>query len=243
MKLQKLQFRSENKLEFFMSLENSLDSLHAKVKSFKLLHYFTVFNRVILAISFIPSGMTKVLGMRFTQMPPDTPVGYFFESFYQTGGWYQFVGITQIVAVILLLIPRTATLGAAIFFPIVLNIMIITIAVGFKGTWVITSMMFLANLYLICWDYDKFKRILPFSNTEKKPFNLLKSLPFIIIGAIGGTLTFAFFIGISPGFAKLGFISLIIGFVGGGIFGFLNSLQLQKDLPNQLDINSEIQSV
>lgn len=212
-----------------MSIENRLDSLHAKVKQIRLLHYFTTFNRVILAISFIPSGMTKVLGMRFTLLPPDTPVGYFFEGFYQTGGWYRFVGIAQVVAAILLLIPRTSTLGAAIFFPIVLNIMIITIAVGFKGTWVITSMMFLANLYLICWDYDKFKAILPFSDGEKKPFSLRKAIPFILLGAIGGTLAFGFFMGISPAFAKIGVISLVIGFIGGGLVGFLNSLQLQKN--------------
>lgn len=226
-----------------MSLENSLDSLHAKIKEIIFFRYFAAFNRIILAISFIPSGMTKLLGMRFTQMPTDNPVGYFFEAFYQTGGWYQFVGFAQIFAAILLLIPRTATLGATIFFPIVLNIMIITISVGFKGTWVITSMMFLANLYLICWDYDKFKRILPFQTTSRKTQKLSKSIPLIIIGAIGGTLTSAFFVGISPGFASLGFISLVFGFFIGGILGFLNAPQLSKPITDPLNIESKTQSV
>lgn len=211
-----------------MSIENSLDSLHARVKQNRLLQYFAAFNRVILAVSFIPSGMTKVLGLRFTQIPTDNPVGFFFEAFYQTGGWYRFVGFAQVLAAILLLIPRTSTLGATIFFPIVLNIAIITIAVGFKGTWMITTAMFLANLYLICWDYDKFKAILPFAKDEKKAFDLRKSLPLTLLGAIGGTLAFAFFMGISPAFAKLGFVSLVIGFVGGAIIGLLNSWQLQK---------------
>ena len=211
-----------------MSLENSLDSLHEKVKQVKLLQYFAAFNRVMLAVSFIPSGMTKLLGMRFTQLSLDNPVGFFFESFYQAHGWYRFVGFAQVLAAILLLIPRTATLGAAIFFPIVLNIMLVTWSIDFRGTKFITSGMFLANLYLICWDYDKFKAILPFSSGEKQSFNLRKSLPLTILGAIGGLLAFAFFMMISPGFARLGFVSLLLGFIGGGFFGFLNSWQLQK---------------
>lgn len=213
-----------------MSLEKSLDSLHAGVRQIRLLHYFTAFNRVILAIAFIPSGMTKVLGNRFTSLPLDNPVGFFFEAFYQAHGWYRFVGFAQVLAAILLLIPRTSTLGAVIFFPIVLNIMIITISVGFQGTWVITTGMFLANLYLICWDYDKFKAILPFSSGEKKPFDLLKSLPLTILGGIGGIFAFIFFQMLNQSFASLGILGLFMGFIGGAIVGLLNSWQLQKNL-------------
>lgn len=211
-----------------MSIEKYLDSLHTRVKQNRLLQYFAAFNRVILAIAFIPSGMTKLLGNRFTQIPIDNPVGFFFEAFYQTGGWYRFVGFCQVLAAILLLIPRTSTLGATIFFPIVLNIAIITISVGFQGTWVITSLMFLSNLYLICWDYDKFKRILPFSSGEQKPFDLRKSLPLTILGAIGGVCVFSFFAMLNPSFRALGIFGLIAGFIGGTIVGLLNSWQLQK---------------
>ena len=211
-----------------MSLENNLDSIHAKIKQIRLLHYFTAFNRVILAIAFIPSGMTKLLGNRFTMLPLDNPVGMFFEAFYQTGGWYRFVGFCQVLAAILLLIPRTSTLGATIFFPIVLNIAIITYAVGFQGTWVITLLMFLSNLYLICWDYDKFKAILPFSSGVKKPFDLRKSLPLILLGAIGGACAFGLFAMVNQSFRALGIFGGIAGFIGGGIVGMLNSWQLQK---------------
>ncbi|MBX7173101.1 MAG: DoxX family membrane protein [Pyrinomonadaceae bacterium] len=212
-----------------MSIENSLDSLHARVKQNRLLQYFAAFNRVILAIAFIPSGMTKVLGNRFTSLPLDNPVGFFFEAFYQTGGWYRFVGFCQVLAALLLLIPRTSTLGATIFFPIVLNIAIITISVGFQGTWVITTGMFLANLYLICWDYDKFKAILPFSENERKPFDLRKSMPLIILGGIGGALAFSFFAMLNQSFRALGVLGIVIGFVAGSIVGLLNSWQLQKN--------------
>ena len=213
-----------------MSIEKKLDAFHTKVKSFKFLHYFTAFNRVVLAIAFIPSGMTKVLGLRFTKLPLDNPVGFFFEAFYQAHGWYRFVGIAQVLAAVLLLIPRSSTLGATIFFPIVLNIMVITISVGFKGTWVITVFMFLANLYLICWDYDKFKLILPFPEQNKTTFSYKSTIPLTIIGAIGGTLAFALFAAISPAFSNRGILLPLTGFLSGGIFGFLNSLHLQKEL-------------
>lgn len=56
----------EQGFDGFMVLEKSLDLLHNKAKQNRLLHYFTAFNRVILAITFILSGMTKLLGNRFT---------------------------------------------------------------------------------------------------------------------------------------------------------------------------------
>jgi uncharacterized membrane protein YphA (DoxX/SURF4 family) len=211
-----------------MNLENFLDDLHTKVRKISLLKYFTAFNRVILAIAFIPSGLTKLLGNRFTSISTDNPIGLFFEGFYQTGFWYRFIGFAQLFAAILLLIPRTSTLGATIFFPIVLNIMIITWSLNFTGTWVITTAMFLANLYLICWDYDKFKAILPFANTEKKVFVWKKSLPIILIWAIGGCLAFGFFTMINQSFAKIGLVGFPIAFAVGSLFGLLNAWQIEK---------------
>ena len=56
-----------------------IDQLHEKL-FFRL---FAIGTRVLLAIGFIPSGMKKVLGMRFTQLTVDTPIGFFFEAMYQ----------------------------------------------------------------------------------------------------------------------------------------------------------------
>jgi uncharacterized membrane protein YphA (DoxX/SURF4 family) len=211
-----------------MRLEKSLDSLHSKVKQMYILQYFTSFNRIILAIAFIPSGMTKLIGNRFTQISTDNPIGLFFEGFYQTGFWYRFVGFAHIFAAILLLIPRTSTLGAVIFFPIVLNIAIITWSLNFQGTWVITSLMFLSNLYLICWDYDKIKPILPFNTARKTPFVLKKSLPIILVWAICAVLIFGFFTIINQSFSNLGIVGVIAAFAIGSVLGLLNSLQIHK---------------
>ena len=117
----------------------------------------TVITRILLAMGFIPTGMVKVLGQRFTRMGLDTEIGFFFEALYRASGWWRFLGLAQVIACVLLLIPRTATLGALLFLPTILNIVIITISIDFKGTPVVTSLMLLATLYLLFWDYDRIR--------------------------------------------------------------------------------------
>ena len=137
----------------------SLDQLHARVKKNRLLKIFTVFTRILLALAFLPSGLTKVLGNRFTVLAIDDPVGFFFEALYRTGFYWRFLGICQLTVALLLVIPRTAILGALAYFPLILNIFVITVSMGFTGTPVITGLMLLASIYLLCWDYDKLKKI------------------------------------------------------------------------------------
>jgi len=137
----------------------SLDQLHARLKKNRLLKIFTVFTRILLALAFLPSGLTKVLGNRFTVLGIDDPVGFFFEALYRTGFYWRFLGICQLTVALLLVIPRTATLGALAYFPLILNIFVITVSMGFTGTPVITGLMLLASIYLLCWDYDKLKKI------------------------------------------------------------------------------------
>jgi len=149
-----------------MNVASKLDKLHAGVKSNKWFRYFAVFNRIALAAGFIPSGLTKVFGERFTSLAVNHPMGNYLEAFYHTGYYYTFVGYVQVTAAILLLIPRTATLGALIYFPVILNICILSLAVGFDGSLVTSPLMVLANLYLLCWDYDKLKYILPFKRQK-----------------------------------------------------------------------------
>lgn len=129
----------------------------ARIKREKFIRWFTVCTRALLALGFLPSGLTKVLGNRFTQLGIETSVGFFFEALYRTGFYYRFIGIAQMTAAVLLLIPRTATIGALIYFPIILNIFMITVSMHFTGTPFITGAMLLGSLYLLCWDYDKLK--------------------------------------------------------------------------------------
>ena len=119
------------------------------------LHRFTVANRVLLAMAFLPTGLVKATGQRFTILSVDTPVGFFFEAMYQTGPYWIFIGLVQVVAAVLLLIPRTATIGALLFLPVGLSVFLITWGIGFGNTTYITGAMLLAVVYLICWDGDR----------------------------------------------------------------------------------------
>lgn len=139
--------------------ERALSRLHARVRANGLLYRFTLFTRILLAIGFIPTGLVKIRGERFTMLPIEHPVGFFFEAMYQTGLYWNFLGWGQFVAAVLLLVPRTATLGAILLLPIILNVFVITISIDFAGTPVITGLMLLAVIYLLCWDYDRLKVI------------------------------------------------------------------------------------
>jgi uncharacterized membrane protein YphA (DoxX/SURF4 family) len=140
--------------------QSALGRAHAWVRGERLLRIFTVVTRILLALGFVPSGLTKVRGDRFTILGVDNPVGFFFEAMYRTGFYWRFLGLCQLAAALLLLIPRTATLGALVYFPLILNIFVITVALDFRGTPVITGLMLLANIYLLCWDYDKLKPLI-----------------------------------------------------------------------------------
>lgn len=130
---------------------------------------FVVFCRIALAASFLPAGFVKIMGERFASgLPSSNPLGHYFDALALTGYYYTFIGITQIIIAILLLVPRTSLLGALMYFPIIINICVLTYATRFDGTRIIT-MMVLASLFLLIWDYDRLKHILPFKQPKTDP--------------------------------------------------------------------------
>jgi uncharacterized membrane protein YphA (DoxX/SURF4 family) len=136
----------------------SIDQLHVQAKQNRWLRYFTVFIRIALAFGFFTAGMVKIMGERFAGgLSINHPMGRYLEALSHTGFYYPFIGVIQVLAAMLLLIPRTALLGAILYFPIILNICILSLAVRFEGSLLTSPLMVLANLYLLCWDYDKLK--------------------------------------------------------------------------------------
>jgi len=136
---------------------HSIDRLFARVRSCAFCYRFTLFTRILLAAGFLPTGMVKLLGHRFTLLGTETPVGAFFEALYQTGLYWRFLGLAQVVAALLLLFPRVAHLGALLFLPIMTNIFVITVSLHFGGTPVVTGLMLLAITYLCAWDFHRFR--------------------------------------------------------------------------------------
>jgi uncharacterized membrane protein YphA (DoxX/SURF4 family) len=152
-----------------MTLSTKIDRLHAGAKGNRWLRYFAVFNRIALAAGFLPSGFVKIMGERFTDLSNNHPMGNYLEALHHTGYYYTFIGVLQITAAILLLIPRTVVLGALLYFPIILNICILSLAVRFEGSLLSSPLMVLANLYLLCWNYDKLKFIFLFNHNQEPP--------------------------------------------------------------------------
>lgn len=116
---------------------------------------FTWMTRILLAVAFLPTGFVKLSGQRFTLLPVSDPVGFFFEAMYRTGPYWLFIGLVQVVAAVLVVVPRTSLVGALLFLPVTLSIVLITWGVGFTGTVGVVTMMLIAVVYLLCWDGDR----------------------------------------------------------------------------------------
>jgi hypothetical protein len=113
-----------------------------------------------LACGFLPTGLIKLLGNRFTTLSPEGPIGYSFEARYRSGVSWQFRGLCQLAVALLLLIPGIITLGAIASVPIILNVVVVTLSLPFDDTSPITGLMLLGSIHLLCWDYDRLKCLL-----------------------------------------------------------------------------------
>jgi len=178
---------------------DKLEQFYYEAKENKWYRYFAVFCRLTLAVAWIISGYVKILGERFAAgLSHNHPLGQYFDALLKTGYYYTFIGVGQIIVAILLLIPRTALLGAISSFPIILNICVLTYAVRFEGTRAATFML-LANLFLLCWDYNRLKSILPFKQVKTDANSTIEKgrknkFPFVFFGGVVATLATVVFL-------------------------------------------------
>ncbi|MFT5641690.1 MAG: hypothetical protein ACI9A7_001795 [Cyclobacteriaceae bacterium] len=135
----------------------TLENLKQKILSQMLI----IFTRYLIGAAFAFSSIVKISGNRFTNdSGADNPINsawHFFETLYQSGIYWKFLGLAQLMAGFLLMTQRFARLGAVVFLPIILNIFIITISYDFRGTPVITGLMLFATLLLLFWEKDQLK--------------------------------------------------------------------------------------
>lgn len=173
-----------------MSLLTHIERQYDKYRRNKWLRRFAIFCRVVLALGFIPAAFVKITGERFTGLPSNNPLGHYFDALFLTGFYYTFIGVGQLITALLLLIPRTSLLGAMFYFPIILNIFVLTHATRFDGTRIVTLML-LANLYLLVWDYDRLKHVLPFHKpAEARPVDAASKFPFLFFGGVVAAAAF-----------------------------------------------------
>lgn len=132
-----------------------------KLKELKWLQIFIIYTRYLIGGTFVFASLIKIKGLRFTRdSGADMPIHsalHFFETMYQSGLYWQFLGFGQLIAGFFLMTQRYSKLGAAAFYPIILNIFVITLSYDFGGTPIITGMLLLANTMLILWDWNNFR--------------------------------------------------------------------------------------
>ncbi len=186
-----------------MKTISTFEQFYLKIKGNRWYWLFSIFCRLALAYAFIFAGMVKIVGERFASGLSEVhPMGAYLVALHHTGYYYTFIGIAQVIAAVLLLIPRTVTLGALLYFPIIVNIWLLSYAVRFEGSFVTSPLMVLATLYLLVWNYDRLRYILPFAQFSdlgivQKPVKYNTKFPFLffafVVLTVVGTIAFARF--------------------------------------------------
>jgi uncharacterized membrane protein YphA (DoxX/SURF4 family) len=210
-------------------MDHYILGLQRWIRSHAILYRLTLGTRVLLAVGFIPTGLVKVLGQRFTTMSPTSDIGGFFETLYRSGPYWHFLGFAQMLAGLLVLWPATATVGAVLFFGIMLNVFVITLSYDFHYTPVVTGMMLLATLYLLAWDYDRLRPLFGFNRPTMEPLfeHRLSGLLERSIYAVGVLAGIPFAVGLRglfpPGIWNLALLwACIISFLGAIALGLIH---------------------
>jgi hypothetical protein len=185
---------------------------------------FIIYLRYLIGFAFIFSSIVKIQGLRFiTDSGAENPINsawHFFETLYQSGIYWRFIGIAQFITGSFLITQRFAKLGVLFFLPIIANVFVITISYDFKGTPIITGLMLLATILLLVWDWDSLKVLCNQKPTNSNRKRLENDPIWIYLGCIFIALTlvaklilnderiiYAFLL-----FPIVGLIGLIIGY-------------------------------
>ncbi|SOC80700.1 hypothetical protein SAMN06296241_2256 [Salinimicrobium sediminis] len=150
-----------------------MNNLYRNISQFRnipILNLLLVNLRYMIGLGFLPSGMIKVLDKPFTRVENVGVFYDFLDALYTTGIYYNMIGLMQVIAAILLITQRFATLGSFLFLPIIFNITVLTISTIGSLTPLIALLMLLGIIFLLLWDYQKWFNIF-------NPDNAIKNLP------------------------------------------------------------------
>lgn len=167
-----------------------------KIKQALWSQIFIIYTRYMIGGAFVFASLIKIKGKRFTsdsgESSPIDSAWHFFETLYQSGLYWKFIGFSQLMAGFLLMTQRYAKLGALVNLPIIVNIFIITLSYDFAFTPVITGSMLFANLLLILWDWDQFRVLVNQRQLEDNQFRLEKDRFWQLTGLLMFSITFLY---------------------------------------------------
>ncbi|WP_455169887.1 DoxX family membrane protein, partial [Aegicerativicinus sediminis] len=89
-----------------------------RLKSNILIKLFYWSVRVGMGLTFIISGTRKLPGIKFTSLPISNPVGAYFQSMYDTGFYWNFIGYFQIVVGLLMFFNRFVVVSSLLMMPV-----------------------------------------------------------------------------------------------------------------------------
>ena len=128
--------------------------------------------RIFLGLIFFGAGMSKLY---FEHKFPGIIGPVWLEerlAEHGLGLYARFIAASQVLAGILLLTQRFATLGAVITFPLILNIFVVTVSLEWQGTPYVNAFLLLLNVWLLVYDYHKLKFIITDQSEELSAIRL-----------------------------------------------------------------------
>ncbi|MCK8520922.1 hypothetical protein M0D21_05060 [Aquimarina sp. D1M17] len=163
-------------------------SLMDSIKNNVWVQIFIIYTRYLIGGTFVFASIIKIKGDRFTgnsgALNPIDSAWHFFETIYQSGLYWQFIGWSQLIAGFLLMTQRYSKLGALINFPIILNIFVITLSYYFAYTPVVTGLMLFANIILLLWEWDELKILVHLNPKFNTTMRLEKDVLWQVLGLI-----------------------------------------------------------
>lgn len=180
---------------------------------------FVIYLRYLIGFAFIFASLVKIQGLRFTaESGAENPINsawHFFETLYESGIYWRFLGLAQFIAGTLLVTQRYAKLGAILFLPIIANVFVITISYDFRGTPIITGLMLLATLFLLYWDWDSLKVLLNKTPTHSINKRLEQDTIWMYLGFAFLLITILLKVCMSSSYIIYGFLLMFaIGILG-----------------------------
>lgn len=159
-----------------------------KINSNIFLLYSMVFLRFVGGTVFIPSGLLKIQGKRFSAICPEMYADIFFQQLQSTGIYWNFLGFCQLLTALLLYSQRYTVLAVLMFFCICANIFVFTVSMGLNDKTLIMVFMLTIAILLIFWDWNKIRLLLGLNSFEFE----IKQQPVPSLIQITGTVSFVF---------------------------------------------------
>lgn len=114
-------------------------------------------SRIFLGLIFLTGGVSKLMPFPGVM----GPVWLEHElAQYGLGTYARFIGWSEALIGALLLSRPFATLGAIMLVPLVINILMVTVSLHWRGTPYVVSGFLAMNLYLLIYDFDKWKSVI-----------------------------------------------------------------------------------